>query len=330
MKCFYHNADLDGHCSGALIKMTYPDCEMIGIDYGDIFPWDKIEKNEKVYMVDFSLESFEDMVKLAKRCDLCWIDHHISKIRDAKNHPLFDTETKHLLVDGIGACHLVWNKFYAQQYHPTAIFVKLLSEYDVWILSDPRTLPFQYGMKIYDTNPNNQDFWIELFDVERVNQIIDEGNLILKYQDQKNKKYIDSCACEVEFMNYKCIAVNKISNSKIFEYIHNIEEYDIMITFVWASDKWKVTLYTNKDDIDVSIIAKSMGGGGHKKAAGFICTELPFSLVGKESIEDKILNNFNKIKEKLDGAYKKSKSLVEYLRKERKPDKKSWNDGDWV
>jgi len=64
MKCFYHSADLDGHCSGAIVKLRHPNCEMWPIDYGDEFPWDKIRWNETIYMVDFSLEPFEDMITL--------------------------------------------------------------------------------------------------------------------------------------------------------------------------------------------------------------------------------------------------------------------------
>ena len=51
MKCFFHSADLDGHCSGAIVKHKYPDCEMIGINYGQEFPWDTIEKGEKVPVI---------------------------------------------------------------------------------------------------------------------------------------------------------------------------------------------------------------------------------------------------------------------------------------
>jgi hypothetical protein len=43
MICFYHSADLDGHCSGAIIKKVHPECELIGINYGDEFPWDKVK-----------------------------------------------------------------------------------------------------------------------------------------------------------------------------------------------------------------------------------------------------------------------------------------------
>ena len=42
IKCFYHLADLDGHCSGAIVKYKYPDAELFGINYGQAFPYDKI------------------------------------------------------------------------------------------------------------------------------------------------------------------------------------------------------------------------------------------------------------------------------------------------
>jgi hypothetical protein len=53
MKWFYHSADLDGHCSGAIIKQKYPDCEMIGINYGETIDYSRIETGETVFMVDF-------------------------------------------------------------------------------------------------------------------------------------------------------------------------------------------------------------------------------------------------------------------------------------
>lgn len=41
---FYHSADLDGFCSGAIIKYSFPECELIPINYGDTFPWEIIHK----------------------------------------------------------------------------------------------------------------------------------------------------------------------------------------------------------------------------------------------------------------------------------------------
>jgi nanoRNase/pAp phosphatase (c-di-AMP/oligoRNAs hydrolase) len=39
-----------------------------------------------------------------------------------------------------------------------------------------------------------------------------------------------------------------------------------------------VSLYSTKPEIDCGEIARTFGGGGHKGAAGFQCTELPFAI----------------------------------------------------
>ena len=280
MKCFYHSADLDGHCSGAIIKGKYPECEMIGVDYGKDFPWYSIEADEKVFMVDFSLQPFEEMATLVKVCpDLVWIDHHKSAIEEYKewlnagNAPILGIQRI-----GIGACALVWEYLCPETNLPT--FIKLLGEYDVWNHSDPRTLSFQYGMRQFaDTNPSNQEFWLSLFDVEEVQRITEIGGVILAYIKTENGKYCDACSFKTELDGLKCIAVNKmLANSQLFDSVWNEKKYDAMLTFGFRNGKWTISLYSTKDNVDVSAIAKSHGGGGHKGAAGFQCEKLPFYL----------------------------------------------------
>jgi len=275
MKCFYHSADLDGHCSGAIVKMKYPVCEMIGINYGDEFPWEAIKQGETVYMVDFSLQPFEKMIRLDNICQLIWIDHHISAIDEAiKTEWLID---KRKLKVGIGACQLVYKYLYPGIV-PT--FIKLLAEYDVWNHSDPRSLPFQWGMRRFkDTSPENQDLWHSLFDVEQVQHITEIGGTILEYQQSQDEKYIKACGFDVQFEGLKCIATNKMfTNSMLFTSIWDPEKYDAMLTFGYRNGQWTVSLYSDKEDIDVSGTAKTYGGGGHKGASGFQCKELPFDL----------------------------------------------------
>lgn len=278
MKAFYHSADLDGHCSGALIKMVYPECEMIGINYGDEFPWDDIEKDEIIYMVDFSLQPFKYMIKLQKKCKLIWIDHHKSAIEEY-DKANFEGKVPKIAGNqksGIGACQLVWEYF--DKGLPT--FIKLLAEYDVWDHSDSRTLPFQWGMRQFaDTSPDNQEFWKSLFDVEEVVRITEVGGIILKYQQVENEKYIKACGFDLEFDGLKCIAVNKmLTNSMLFTSVWNPEEYDAMLTFGYRNGKWTICLYSDKEDIDISGIAKARNGGGHKGAAGFQSKTLPFKI----------------------------------------------------
>ena len=285
MKCFYHSADLDGHCSGAIVKMVYPECEMIGINYGDEFPWADIKQEEVVYMVDFSLQPFvPHMNRLSKVCKLVWIDHHKSAILDAKKEKwVIDNKT---LKSGTGACQLVWEYLkyeitahgYSGAIMPT--FIKLLAEYDVWDHSDQRTLAFQYGVRQQkDTSPDNQDFWYSLFDAARVQRIVKDGSTILKYQMLDNSKYASACAFETELDELKCIAINKmLTNSQLFDSIWDNKKYDVMLAFGWRKGQWVISLYSDKEGIDVGAIAKKRGGGGHTGAAGFLTNELPFDL----------------------------------------------------
>jgi hypothetical protein len=58
--CFYHSADFDGICSGAIVKQKHPDCYVYGINYGEDFPWDMLREDDIVIMCDFSLP-FDEM-----------------------------------------------------------------------------------------------------------------------------------------------------------------------------------------------------------------------------------------------------------------------------
>jgi len=78
--CFYHNADLDGLCSAAIVKhfVKNVNVDFYGINYGDAFPWDKIEDYDSIIMVDWTLQPFDELIKLANMKELTVIDHHKS------------------------------------------------------------------------------------------------------------------------------------------------------------------------------------------------------------------------------------------------------------
>lgn len=282
MKAFYHSADLDGHCSGAVVKMKHPECEMIGINYGDVFPWDDIQDGETVYMVDFSLQPFNpNMVILNKKCDLVWIDHHISAI-DEFGKTMPKGNIRGFRKDGIGACQLTYEYLFAEK-APDA--VRLLAEYDVWNHKDPKTLPFQFGMRLYDTFPNDPktvEWWKCLMGFGNLNpmdQIIGEGSVVLDYLANDNKKYAQACSFEIEWKGLFFIAINRmLTNSQMFDSVYDPLTHDAMLTFGFRKGKWTISMYSMKENVDVSVIAKEMGGGGHKGASGFQCKELPFEL----------------------------------------------------
>lgn len=278
MKAFYHSADLDGHCSGAIIKRRYPECEMIGIDYGQLFPWDTIEKGETVFMVDFSLQPFEDMLRLNKLCKLIWIDHHKSAIDEAHEVGFFAYEQ--VLEVGKAACELTWEYCYPGGGLPLA--VRLLGRYDVWDLGFySNVMDFQYGMRMVPDTLPSAEIWDAVFDGDlndSVFPMIKCGKMILEYQTSQSAKYAKACAFETSILSQPAIAMNVgMANSQMFESVWDPEKHKVMMPFVWKDGQWTVSLYTTPETgVDVSLIAKSYGGGGHKQAAGFQCDKLPF------------------------------------------------------
>lgn len=279
MKCFYHSADLDGHCSGAIVKRVFDDCEMIGINYGQPFPWEKIESDETVFMVDFSLQPFTDMIKLRDMCHLTWVDHHETAISEARKHN-FIVDGK--LAIGIAGCELTWRYLHPKEPVPRAVY--LLGRYDVWDHDDEDTLPFQYGMREFEnTYPDNTEFWSGVFEHEYLwEKIADTGRIILHYEDAQNKKFCKAYAFETELNGLKGICANRgFTNSKVFDSVYNPQKHHMMITFCRLkppAGKWTVSMYSTRDDVNCGEIAKSFGGGGHKGAAGFQCDQLPFNI----------------------------------------------------
>lgn len=291
MKCFYHSSDFDGKCSGAIINYLFgPDdapkiedeLTLHPINYGQDFPWDIIKENEIVFMVDFSLQPFSDMERLNDMCVLVWIDHHQEALKEAEKSEVKFRREKYRRI-GIGACALVW-EFAAKSYGlgPMPEAVRLLAEYDVWNHKNPKTLPFQYGLRSYkNTGPENLEFWEKVFyDSSFLEEVIKRGEPILAYEKEQLSAYAKS-SFETKIEGLTAIALNRnMAGSMVFDSVYKEGTHDVMIRFGWKNGEWDVSLYsTEESGVDVGAIASKFGGGGHKGAAGFQCKELPFKLV---------------------------------------------------
>jgi len=267
MKCFYHKSDLDGHCSGAIVKRKFPQCEMIGVDYLDKLDNFVFTAGETVYIVDFSFD-IDEMMKYNRFIDIHWIDHHKSKIDEAHNLGFIAAGGQSLEI-GQAGCELTWQYLYPKEPIPKAVFH--LGRYDVWDHSDLDTLPFQYGMRQQDNTYPESSLWDNIFKkCQTIEGVIKVGKTIIAYEKTQNAKYAKGMSYEAEFHGLRAIIMNKAyANSLSFESVYDPEKHDIMILFGVKPGEVKYTLFCTKPDIDVSAIAKTYGGGGHKGAAGF-------------------------------------------------------------
>ena len=284
--CFYHSRDLDGFTSGAIIKRKFPDCKLVGYDYGQPFPSDVLSMQNNIIMVDVSL-SMEQMFFVAGRVNsFTWIDHHVSaiteynavlKIIDENRPPIIA-----ILENGIAACEIAWKHYYPDEHMPTA--VKLLGQYDTWRNADRfnwenAVLPFQFGMRQICNSPETFPFPLiaqyaspkNMNHVESaVGSIIKDGMIILDYQAKVSELACRKGAFEYEIDGYRAICLNQGgANSDMFKSVYDGDKHDIMMPFYFNGKQWIASMYTLKEGIDVSKIAKARGGGGHAKAAGF-------------------------------------------------------------
>ncbi len=277
MKCFYHKTDLDGHCSGAIVKMRHPECEMIGVDYADNMI-DLTKKytfmtGEVIFVVDFSFPR-SDMEGLSINNDLHWIDHHKSAIEKMEGF-----ECQGIQENGKSGCELTWDYLNPEVEMPLA--VKLLGRYDVWDHRDNLVLPFQYGFRTFEETLPDSPVWSMFLKLDSpgtmddIHDVIKTGNIIMNYEFKQNEMYAKGMSFEVEFEGFRAIAINKaFSNSKIFDSVYDPDKHDIMIIFGYKPGTIKYTLFAKKPEIDVSEIAKKYGGGGHKGAAGFFSEKM--------------------------------------------------------
>lgn len=272
MKCFYHKEDYDGKCSGAIVRFFEPDITLIPFNYDMEFPWDQIQdKKEVVYMVDISLPD-KDMYKLNEMCNLIYIDHHKSKIESldiSKFKGSFDTKE--------AACIQTWN--YLTDIVSVPYAVRLIGKYDVWEI-DETVLNFQFGLSNYHTDPNNSLFWDELFisepNSQKIINILEAGKIVRRAKKTEYTELIKNFSFKTKFRNFSVLALNILKGgSLIFETHPDYKNVDILMTFSWTGEIWKFSLYTTKDNVDVSAICKEFGGGGHKQASGFSVKKLP-------------------------------------------------------
>jgi oligoribonuclease NrnB/cAMP/cGMP phosphodiesterase (DHH superfamily) len=241
---------------------------------------------EKVYMVDFSLQPFEDMVNLFFASQLVWIDHHESAIKEERTYrsQLPRSGIPGIRKIGLAGCELTWQYLFPDSPLPEA--VRLLGRYDVWDLKDPAVLPFQFGMRTLVTWPKESlILWNILLDdrpkksASMIKALIQDGEAIMRYAKEDSRKYCSSASFETTLDGLKCIAVNKLlTNSQLFDSVWDPDKYHAMIAFGFRNGGWTVSLYSTRRDVNCGEVCKARGGGGHKGAAGFQCKKLPFKL----------------------------------------------------
>jgi oligoribonuclease NrnB/cAMP/cGMP phosphodiesterase (DHH superfamily) len=282
-----HHSDNDGKCAGFWINQLAPRDEhedkFYSVDYGIEVPWDDIQPNEKVYIVDFSIEP-DDMRKLLDITrNVTWIDHHKSAIKKYEN---FNVEIPGIRDVSASGCMLTW-WYFTKRKSDSDVFdmkdtveapevTKLVDDYDMWKFSYVETRDFEAGFRLMPHGPEDY-IWKRLCidrDIELMHRIVEQGAVILCYRKQLMEDLIQTHGFESELDGHSCFCFNQAGVSSFdFESV-DTKKYDVLVGFVRNKDSYNYSLRAGKDSVDVSEIAEKYGGGGHPGAAGFRSKDL--------------------------------------------------------
>lgn len=293
MKCFYHN-DADGMCAGYWVYVAASHTvtqgekiEMIEINYGMKFPFETIQPHEEIYIVDYSIKPDEMRKLLSITAYVTWIDHHKTAIEAYAD---FEDDIRGVRYDGVAGCMLTYCYLYemtklgfgeikpfdVSMTEDAPMYVKLIADWDTWTFKygdDTRYFGIAFYANDFSLSPVS-DMWHRMMFGGSENFLIADGKLMAKYRDSWAKSYM-KLGCEVEFHGFKCFALNLgRCNSEYFKSLTT--EYDILMPYVFDGEMFHVSMYSKKADVDVSVIAKQYGGGGHFHASGFEYYKLPF------------------------------------------------------
>lgn len=298
VKVFYHN-DADGRCSAFWVRkylekegISFDASDFIEMNYDKTFPSEILQENERVFMVDFSLDPVP-MRSLDQLCDFTWIDHHKTAI-----DKMGDCNIKGIRQDGIAACALTWmylihrpqdtcdfiiGDAFNEYISRAPLFTQYIHLWDTWQWKKHKDRDkieaFITALSVINTKPTGyESIWYLLSILSNLlDDLILEGKHMINYRNGYAEDLCDSIGKTIEFEGFKCFACNMAHcNSEWFASVDSTI-YDILMPFYYNMNTgmFSVSLY-GKGDIDVSKIAVKYGGGGHFGASGFQCKVLPW------------------------------------------------------
>lgn len=259
----YHGNCDDGFAAAWAIWRKHPDWEFVAGRYGS--PPPKLF-GRKVYMVDFSYTG-KDLHHTKKLLDggnqLCVLDHHKTAAKDLE--PLLADGTMSGRFDmELSGAIITWEWFHPESEIPPALW--LIHDWDLWQFNYPDTRAFKFGLRTY---PMQFELWEELLmSKERTRGMVMKGNAILDWYNMQ----IDAAkkkAFRMKFNDWDVPAVNAMPAFSS-DLGHDLAQGEpFAVVFYEDGEKTTYQLRSAEDGVDVSEVARALGGGGHEHAAGF-------------------------------------------------------------
>ena len=258
LRIFHHN-DFDGFGASWSSRSACPDAVYQAVQYGQEPP--VVEDGDCVYVLDFSYSRpiLEDWLK---RCaSLLVIDHHKTAQEDLAGFPNAIFDMNH------SGASLSWTYFNPGK--PVPKLILYIEDRDLWKKQLPYTNEFHAFLR---SHAYKFELWDDIAKrMESDDDWIGAGEILLR-DERELVKLICSEARLCSIAGYKAVACNTSCHwSEVGHYL--LEMFDTQIAMSYTVKKNnKVTLSFRSGSVDVSEVARTFGGGGHRSAAGAVVT----------------------------------------------------------
>lgn len=258
----YHKGCADGFCAAWIAWRRYgTEAEYVPVQYGDTPP-DVVGKH--VYILDFSFKRaiLEEMHATAAK--LVVLDHHKTAQEELRGLPYcaFDMTRS--------GGRMTWNYFAPGVTAPWQ--VDYTEDRDLWLWKLDKSREVSAALQSY---PFDFDLWMGL-DLEKMKT---EGAAIERYKSQLVQVH-KNAATMVRIAGYTVPCVN--ATCVVSELGNELcADAPFSASWFWNNQtrEYVVSLRSRRDGVDVSGIAKIMGGGGHREAAGYSTSCMPAAVV---------------------------------------------------
>lgn len=281
----YHADCIDGYTAAWVATFEYSNAVLFPAYYG---AWDKIlaeiRKHHSAVIVDFSLP-IEKLAELEKdpgsSKHIMIIDHHKSAAEKYFPYAKLGTidnfwalvHTATIFIDQNESGATLANKLlnYAE-YPKTNSFLDTVKDYDLWTFKLPHTKEIHMYLR---TQEKSLDNWTRialafLEEDDEYRSIIAQGTAILAYHNSIVERLVTG-NWPVVIKGIKGLAVNCSAafSSDVGNALAKLSGTYGLTFQLKKQDELICSLRSIGDSCDVAKLAESLGGGGHKNAAGF-------------------------------------------------------------
>lgn len=286
-----HHIDADGISSAQIVmdsirKLTNNSVTIKCIPYNYEKQYDfsfHTTRGCNVIVVDLSLK-VEDLKNIMQFANSTFIiDHHLTTVREIIENSDFYTSLVYnnklgLHVDisnaGVGLCYKIFSSLLPNINEEA---VGYIDRYDRWAPIDHN----DYLKTMYTTYfiNNSNELFVDsdvirtiLYDKEFLQTVLTMGRKFFDTEMTINEYRFQTFHRDIDFVvNDRIYHICYMyGNGNSLSFTSHIDDYDFvsLIRKNKATNDFTVSFYTSKDNVDVSEIARTFNGGGHRKAAG--------------------------------------------------------------